>query len=323
MVPFLVIGEHADGSTTTIVPDTVYSIAVGERGFTKPEVELTVAEHFREVACRKYPELQFELEKNDVVRPENASPDFFIRRNGKRIGLDVTDYAFSNRRAADDRFEQVKLAFAKAYRSGRFRLGERMSIWLRFANRNIDFKQIADDMEELIGAVDRILITPGIEAWANQSDVIGPARYPFGEGGITRSGLIEWGVESIIPEHLLFAQGAGWFQHECKFQIKHVFSDGKSDAEIAEELNRVVAKHDKLKPPEEHIDELLIVAGGPDRRGRCLLGEAFRAMYFVDQGGGIAPPHRLTRVLLDCWGLDRVIVLFDRDTALTHVPGRD
>lgn len=174
----LLIGEHADGSTTTISPDTVYSILTGDRKFTKAQVERTVIEHFRKAIAKIHPELSFTLEPDAIKRRENASPDFFIRRNGARLGLDVTDYAFSDRRAADARFEEVKLALAQAYRKGRFRMGERMSVWLRFANRDINFKQVANDMDELIAALDQILVTPSIEDWMNQSSVMAPVPYP-------------------------------------------------------------------------------------------------------------------------------------------------
>jgi hypothetical protein len=314
VVGFNIIGTLLDGATATTASDTVYTVIQTDCDLAKSQVERAEVEHYHQLAGRKHPDLAFEIEEETTLRPSNASPDFFINRKGRRLGLDVTDYAFSDRRAADARFEKVKESLASAYRSGRFRMGERMNIWIRFGKRDIDLKQIKPDLPELIDQLDRIVITPSIEAWANQSDIRGPAPYPLNQGGTTSSGAIEWGVESIIPlGGFMFGPQSDGFYRECKFQIKHLFVDAKSPSEIAGELDRIVAKHDKQKPPNQHIDELLIVAGGPDHKGRCLPGEAARARSFVDGGGTIAAPARLTRVVLDCWGADSLIVLFDRE----------
>ncbi len=314
MITFNIVGTLLDGSITTTASDTVFTVVQTDRDLTKPQVERAEVEHYHQLARRKYPDLEFDIDEETSLRPSNASPDFFITRKGRRIGLDVTAYAFSARRGADARFEDVKEALATAYRTGRFRMGERMYVWIRFGKRDIDLKQIKPDLAELIDQLDRIVITPNIEAWMIQSDISGPAPYPLNQGGTTSSGAIEWGVESIIPlGGFMLGPESDWFHQECRFQIKHLFADAKSPAEIAEELDRIVSKHDKQKPADQHIDELLIVAGGPDRRGRCLPGEAARARSFVGAGGKIAPPLRLTRVVLDCWGADALVVLFDRD----------
>ena len=303
-----------DGSIRTQAGDTVYTVVTTSRPLTKTEVERAEVEHYREVARRRYPRLAFEIEKDASERPSNESPDFFVIRNGRRIGLDVTDYAFSDRRSADARFDKVKQTLAAAYRKGHFRLGERMHIGLRFTNREIDPRELGQDLDDLIEQLDRIVITPGIEAFLMQGDVMSPARYPLNQSGNTSTGAIEWWVQSIIPQTgFIPGPQSDWFHQECRFQIEHQYADEKKPSDIADELNRIVAKHDKAKPPEQHIDELLIVAGGPDRLGRGLPGEAARVSRFVQTGGKIATPQRLTRIVLDCWGSDQLIVLFERE----------
>jgi hypothetical protein len=127
--------------------------------------------------------------------------------------------------------------------------------------------------------------------------------YPLRQRGATADGAIKWYVNGLLGAR------RSSFSRECGFSIEQMYSHTVTASEVGEQMDKVVERHDH---PSQGINELVIVAGGPDRFGDGLVDEGMMAEVFLDRWQGeITPPKSIRRVVLDNWVSGTLDILFE------------
>ena len=307
--PVGILMTGVNGEKSFQVSDAAFTVLPGRGAMTKQEREHEQALHYMQVADRKYADLAFSIEG------QQDRPDFYIARAGTRIGLDVTDFSFPERRSAAARFRTVRAGLIAAYDRGLLRGCRGIGISLSFPDTKVGSdKRLAVEIPQLADMLDTIVVTEAHHGQFGKDwvDAAGPGPYPMGLEGSTKSGFIKWTVTGIFTGDPN-VPGADSFLTHCGFAIEHIYRQTVGLPQVKAELDRVVSKHDKTD--DQGIDELLIVAGGPDENGNSIPGDVSMVSWFLSEGGEIAAPTRIKRVVLDCWGTDRLDVLYDQTTS--------
>ena len=103
------------------------------------------------------------------------------------------------------------------------------------------------------------------------------------------------------------------FARECGFNVEHQYLETVTAAEVKCRIEEIIAKHDKC---DQGIDELIIVAGGPDRNGDTTADEGMLADTFaVTWKGVVERPKNIGRVVMDNWGSNQLHVLFAKEAS--------
>jgi len=280
------------------IGDQTIQVLQLEQPLTKTAVEMAQATHFqRQVAA--IPEWAFTIEH------ARDRPDFWIQRNGRRLGLDVAALASTSRRRAADQFRKIKLVLMAAHRRGRLRQCRGIEVQLFFSTERIPTPQHFDkSAEELIFALEKYSVDA--EAW-EQIDrnqfLQGLNPYPMGQHGESTDKSMNWHVSGLTNNQTIFSSN-------CGFNIEHQYTEIASATTFFAQVQRIISSHDVSS---QNIDELLLVAGGPDIFGEAIAGESTIAeMYFEKWQGTIKPPAHLSRIYLDNWLLGKPRLIFDR-----------
>lgn len=312
MFSFGIIAQPCEGEATYMANDVVFQALQITEPMSKRQIEYQQVLHYQDVAARAFPSLSFDIDVEALTRPANESPDFYIRRDGLLIGLDATEFSFATRRGTASRFNVIRQSLRDAFSRGRLKGCAGTSISLELANREVDGERaLAKHVAELIESMDMLRVTPEVAAQFKEFEVdaIGLGPYPIGESGSIANGSIKWTVQSVFDGPLDLA-GMDVFARECGFFVEHYYRQTVTLSEVKAELDRIISSHDKSDT--QRIDELLIVSSGPDKFGNAVGGDTAAVLWFLRGGGEINAPTRLKRVVLDAWGANKIVVLYER-----------
>lgn len=298
-------GVLEDGQQSTSLPDRVISIVDVPSKMSKNDWELLYFNEYKRVIENYLPDQKFEL----VGKPEPDPPDFIIERNGEHIGLDFVALFSTERKQASSEFWHLKERFRAAYAEGKLRKCKDLCFSISFPTQKVPrIGNIAGAVDELIDIFGELQIGKELIDFLNKPtrDASKPFPYPLEEEGITKCGTIKWRVESNIV-NLPGDRYSSLYNH-CGFELKHAFGEWITSVELEEWLNRLIASHDKKA--EQKIDELVVVAGGPDRYGDSLTSELTLFSLIGRWKSKIIAPKHIKRVVLLGWRTRAVRVLY-------------
>lgn len=298
-----ILWTSTTGEENLQVSDNTISLLQVDREMTKEELERVQIEHYRDSVRRLKPELAFEIES------QSDKPDFRIRRGTKSLGLDVAALAFTKRRKAVAQFRKVRDELRAAYLNGQLRSCRGLEILLRFSKEQVVPcpNRISAAISQLIAALETFKIDEQVWSQLDGSKLVmglEPEPFPMGESGSSADGSISWYVVGDMHAQNSFAR-------ECGFNVEHQYLETVTAANVKSRIEEIVAKHDKS---DQGIDELVIVAAGPDRYGDTTADEAMLADTFAVTWKGIVEnPKNIGRVVMDNWGSNQLHVLFVKE----------
>lgn len=303
MLNFTMLAKQENGEELYHIKDSTDVLINVVKKLNKQDLEKIQLDHYHKSIQVKLPELAFEIEGVG-----NNPPDFIISRNGKSYGLDLVALSFTERRKAFRDFSRLKAKVIKEYESGRLRSCHGIEIGVRFSSEVIPSDRYLEKaISDLIEWLDLLKPYPGFmeennSDWVSQ---VGKCPYPLGETGVSRDGFIMWDVVTIgcISDN--------YFSRKCQFGIEHIYQETVTAVEIAERVNFLINNHDKSH---QNIQELVIVAGGPDEFGEGRADEAAIANIFLKKSKDLVnPPNNIKRVVVDNWRTGDVVVIYETE----------
>jgi hypothetical protein len=91
------------------------------------------------------------------------------------------------------------------------------------------------------------------------------------------------------------------------FEVEYTHREWTKTAEVERAINERILAKDR-----PGMDELLIVAGGPDQAGRQFPAEALLASHLLEKGTpAFVKPEHIKRVFIDVWGADFLYLVHD------------
>ena len=268
---------------------------------TKEEHELAQVVHYCGLAFAKYPELAFQLEGIG-----GNPPDFLISRGNKEIKLDVVSFSFTQKRAASVRFRTLKQAVLESFRRGELPGLSNINFAVRFLD-NVVLGDIALNkivIPEFIESLKKI----GRQSWSidafdsNWAGQPGPGPFPMNQEGTTSDNKMKWYV-SRVGQTLIDND----FVRECNFNIENNYRTTLNFNDIEQRVMELIQSHDQPL-----IEELLIVAGGPDKFGEGFDDEASFASIFISRRKEyFIKPKYLQRIVIDNWRKDTLDVIYE------------
>ncbi len=310
-MPGVILMKSISGDWSAQVSDETHPLIETTRQMSKPMLELYQFEHFERALQRNMPALALTL-----VSAQDR-PDFRARRNGKEVGVDMAAFAFDEWRAAAAQFRLFKESLRDAHRRGRLRPCGPVQVQLSFRDLGTPLARLEDKiLDELIDVFEALTVNESTHILIDAINSLGEAAttmdaawmpYPLWASGQVAGGRAEWLCNCLlVPPFCSFVR-------ECGFRVVNSYGHTVTPAELTKRFDALVETHDD---PSQGIEELVIVAGGPDRYGDGLPGEAMLAQVFLTEWRGeIAPPKSIRRVFLDIWGPESLHLLYDADRA--------
>jgi hypothetical protein len=296
--PTILYHSSEEGEEIAEVNDQMIRVLPLPQQLTKQGVELAQVKHFQHHVA-EVQEWAFEI---DLAHDR---PDFWIRRGEQRLGLDVAALASTPRRRAADQFRKLKKTLIKAYGRGRLRQCKGIEVQIFFTTERVPTpQQFEGSVGELIEALERYKVdTQTWQRLDRDSFMAGANPYPMGQTGSSANQLMNWHVSGLIRSETLVSIS-------CGFNIEHQYVELASPSKVSADLERIISGHDIVG---QGIDELVLVAGGPDIFGEAVAGESMIAeLYFGNWKGTISEPACLSRIFVDNWLLGKPRLLFDR-----------
>lgn len=285
------------------VGEDFISLITPLRTLEKKQLEKIQMEKYQQIAFDKFPE---HLCKILVDRDR---PDFFVERDGVQIGVDVAAFSWTDSRRNSSKFRAVREYLRAAHSAGRLTQCAGLRFMISLNSKKFpdvkDNQSFQSSLDEMIAAFETYTID--VDAW-NNTDVGacfaagGDFPFPMRESGASTCGVLEWYVSGTGPI-------VSSFGRQCSFEIFHQATMAVTVADIKDRLDEIVGKHDRK--PDQQIDEMVIVAGGPDNEGDALAEEESIASFFVQNGGEIAAPRLIKKVVLVQWSNAKIDVLYD------------
>jgi len=305
-----VVSTHTNGTESYQLPDRMDKLIDISHKMTKDELELAQVNHYQN-ASTKHPLLSFEL----IGKGDNP-PDFLIKRGDKKVNLDVTSFS-SNRWGDAARFKTLLDDVREAHRDGRLIGLKDIGFFVSFPDNKIPgdatLRKIA--IPEFIHSLELIAKKPWVfEDCLKDFDKPGPGPFPMDQAGTTSDGKLSWYVT-----HAGVISWTNDFIAECGFSIEQSRCTNITLPEITERLDELVKSHDKIS-----IEELVVVAGGPDNYGNGYVEEAKLALIFIEEGGKLTnPPQHLKRVVIYNWRRGTVDIIFEADSNVVPIEQSD
>lgn len=259
--------------------------------------------HFKNLAINQLPHYDFQ-----ILGPEkNDPPDFWIERNGKTIGIELTMFMFQDLRQEVKFFHEIQDKILDKYLTGEIAdiHGIEIELWFGDYDTNRPRHLQTEEFEELISHLNNLAKKPFETSVQDELLTSTASPYPLGQEGRIGTGFIGWRVVSL--GHISLKTDLG---RVAGFEISHSLkSYTKSD--FFKRLQDTIDAKDK----EKNLDhELLISAGMKDMDGWITTVEAVCLNLIMDEWMTIQkPPKFLSTIYLDFWGSGKIKVLYDRN----------
>lgn len=273
-------------------------------------VEANHLEHFKRLVQTQMPANAFHVASYgpDPLK----APDFLIYRDmedaAKPFGLELTTFGIPTEVRQQNQwvFSHWHSRLLASYEEGRLGGLSGMKFDISFGDLSGPPPEKVDDVAfaELVDALEGVAKTPRSRfqlTFGTASPVSESGYWP--EGSIA-GGSIFWSLSGYSDSPFntsALAQKTG-------FDLELTVREHKSHSDVVQDMNRTIEAKDV---PENR--ELLIVAGGPTRSGKCFAASAMMAHRVMENWEGpVATPLHLRRVYLDIWGTEKVHLLYQR-----------
>lgn len=258
----------------------------------KQAMEFTHLQHFKKSVKAHIPELQFRM-----IGMGDDPPDFLLHRNGVQFGLELTVFASPERRERASFISKIHDRLLDVYKSGRLQGLSGMRIDLAFGSLGGKPFQIDD-----------ALFNQLVDAWDDLGKLERPSMdidvdIPSGEWPTGTVGALEWWVSSYSTQRMSGSK----FANITGFEVEYTHREFSAVLDVAGSLSDIIKSKDHPA-----VDELLIVAGGPDRNGRRYIAESMTAIHLLEgRKYTFDKPTHIKRVFVDVWGPDRAYLIYD------------
>lgn len=258
-------------------------------------MEFAHLQHFKQLIRSQLPHLHFRL-LGDGPEP----PDFVLSRDNSQFGLELTVFATPERRERAAFFSKLHDRLMLAHSKGRLRGLSGMKVDLAFGDLGVKPFAVTDaSFEQLVGAFDQLgkQGRPSISRDATAAPV-SAAEWPRGEAG-----LIKWYVSAYSNQPFRGSK----LSNATGFEVEYTQRQWVKTEGVARAINERISAKDRAG---RGIDELLIVAGGPDQAGRAFPAEAMLAYHLLEsRSTSIVRPVHIRRVFVDIWGPERLYLV--------------
>jgi hypothetical protein len=262
---------------------------------TKRAMEFAHLQHFKRLIGSQLPHLNFRL-IGDGLDP----PDFVLSREHSHFGLELTVFATPERRERAAFFSKLHDRLLLAHVKGRLRGLSGIKVDVAFGDLGEKPFAINDDsFEQLVGSFCQL----GKQKRSSRSryaatEPVSAAEWPRGEAG-----SIRWYVSAYADTPFRGSK----LSNATGFEVEYMHRQWVTTEDVARAINERVSAKDRAG---QGVDELLIVAGGPDQAGRAFPAEAMLAYHFLEgRAAPIVRPVHIQRVFVDIWWLDRLYVV--------------
>jgi hypothetical protein len=234
------------------------------------------------------------------VRRGKDPPDFFVDVGGRHVGLDCAALALQVRRRAEAMFETIS-GYVAQHASDR-RLGHLagcdIPVWFNFGRSTPPTASEKADLAEIVRELEAVTVDrERIAAFSREISEKGfPQRFPEGMPIVNRG----WFGFQVTPRTEWQPRSA--LGAELGFNL--VLHYPVRVADVREEVQRLVEGHDN-----EKTEHLLLIAGGPNRKGVCFPGEAFSALAIRDAPPSSLSARNIRRVTLHIWTSGEIVEL--------------
>ena len=288
MIGPMMISTGEDGELLS-PPDDLIQLP----GFaTKRAMEFAHLQHFKRLIKTQLPDLQFRL-LGDGADP----PDFLLSRDATKFGLELTVFASAQRRERAAFFWKLHERLLLAYDKGRLRGLSGIKVDLAFGELGAKPVRVDDELfDQLIKAFDQL-------GRQNRPSMARDVEIPSDEWPNGSVGPLRWYVSSYADHPFRGSK----LSNITGFEMEYTHREWTKTADVERAINeRIVAKD------RGGVDELLIVAGGPDQAGRQFPAEALLASHLLEKGTpAFVKPAHIQRVFIDVWGTERVYLIHD------------
>lgn len=282
---------------------SVHNTSIKQAAYiNRHDMETDHINHFRSLVSSQLPDYDF-----IILGPEkNDPPDFWIERNGKSIGIELTMFMFQELRQEVKFFHEIQDKILDRYLTGGIAniQGVEIELWFGNYDTNRPRHLEIEEFEELITHFNKLASKP-FEKPINDDFLTSIASpYPLGQEGSIGKGFIGWRVVNlghIIPKTDLGRVAGFEVSHSLKFYSK---------ADFFNRLEAIINAKDKEKNRDH---ELLISVGMKDMDGWITTLEAVCLSLIIDEWMTIQKsPQFLSAIYLDFWNSNKVRVLYDR-----------
>jgi hypothetical protein len=304
------------GHDREVYMPTYGTIKVVDGPLEKQDIENLQCEKYQQLLAENFPSLNFCIKSI----PDKDPPDFIATRGVEDFSLDMMAFALGERRAGNARLEQLRAELLKIFRAGGLRRCKGLMFTVQFEIVNNagkldipkNLRQVAPRLaaafSEMTAFPEPSLRYPMTNAehlrrlqefqadfYRRNSDFAPP--YSLEKGGVISDFGLRWYVAGVI------LRPKNDFEIETGFGVEFNFNQSLDLAGIKGLLDNAIASHDK---PEQRIDELVVIAGGPNRQGEASNDESVFVEAFFDKGLKIEPPKNLKRVAVIDWLKKRI-----------------
>ena len=300
------VGRGPDG--THYMP-TAHTLRVFNGRLSKQELERMQCETYRTLLSEKFPLLKFDID----YALEKDPPDFRVTRGGESFGMDMRAFALQDRRDGSARLDQLRSELLKIFRSGGLRRCKGLIFHIHFKILNNAGKlEIPSNLRQaaphLASAFSRMTVLPEPaviypttnfehekrllefkKEFSNRNRNFVPP-YSIEESGELPDFGLSWYVSGCI------ANPRNDFEIETDIGIEFNFNQSLTTKDIKKLLDDAIASHD-----DPAIEELVIIAGGPNRIGQASNDESVFVSAFFEEGLKIEPPKNIKRVAVVEW----------------------
>lgn len=299
--PTILFPDNGNGPSA-MLPTDIISLMRTEKPMSTHEMDRVQMTEYKRLVSLHWPDMAFEIEL------QRERPDFIILRGGMKCGVDMVALTSTSRKAASAQFWQLKERLRCAYQKGRLRQCAGLQFGLRFQDNKVPPARIIENaIDELASIFEEFSVTEEcMRDLADPNSVMKAPPFPLGQNGSTACGKIHWDVAGVFRNHPSQPQDS--FTRDCKFSVVHWFADNINNEELAATFDRLIRNHDKEES--QGIDELVIIAGGPDKYGDVLTSEAQLASLYRTWKPQVPVPKFIKRIVLLDWATSSLEVVF-------------
>lgn len=303
-----IMGEGADGMNYMPTAET---LKLFDGPLTKRELERLQCEKYRELLIENFPQLKFEI---DSV-PDRDPPDFMVTRGDEIFGMDMKAFALQDRRDGGARLEHLRSELLAIFRRGGLRRCRGLIFHVHFDIINNTGKlkipsNLRQAAPQLAAAFSRMTVFPEPPVVYPTTNLEHEKRISVFQQEFSVRNKNFCPPYSIEERGDLPEFGLGWYVSGCirhpknDFEIEtgigleFDFNQSLSTRDIKQLLDEAIASHDG---DDQAIDELVVIAGGPDTLGQASNDESVFVTAFFDAGLKIDTPKNIKRVAIIEW----------------------
>ncbi|MBC7994054.1 MAG: hypothetical protein H7Z15_12530 [Rhizobacter sp.] len=288
MVGPMIIATGEDGEVLSPPDDLIQLPAFS----TKRAMEFSHLQHFKRLIKSQLPDLQFRL-LGDGADP----PDFFLSRSDTKFGLELTMFASAQRRERAAFFSKLHERLLLAYGKGRLRGLSGIKVDMAFGELGAKPVSVDDVLfDQLIEAFDKL-------GKQKRPSMAPDVEIPSDEWPNGTVGPLNWYASSYAD----YPFRGSKLSNIMGFEVEYMHRQWTTTAEVERAINERIMAKDRAG-----VDELLIVAGGPDQAGRQFPAEAILASHLLEKGTpAFVKPAHIQRVFIDVWGAERLYLIHD------------